>query len=56
MEWERGRAIGGEPFVLLFDPITFGSPTGGKEIDVAVNNRRKKKGKENFLKLLSSGR
>ena len=28
---------GGEPFVLLFDPIAFGSPTGGKEIDVVVN-------------------
>ena len=29
---------GGEPFVLLFDPITFGSPAGKKEIDVLVNH------------------
>ena len=33
-----GTFFGGGPFVLLFDPITFGSPTGGKEIDVVVNN------------------
>ena len=25
---------GGEPFVLLFDPITFGTPAGKKEIEV----------------------
>ena len=25
---------GGEPFVLLFDSITFGSPAGKKEIEV----------------------
>ena len=29
---------GGEPFVLLFETITFESPTGGKEIDVVVNH------------------
>ncbi len=29
---------GGEPFVLLFDPITFGTPAGKKEIDVLVNH------------------
>ena len=29
---------GGGTFVLLFDPIIFGSPTGGKEIDVVVNH------------------
>ena len=29
---------GGEPFVLLFETITFGSPTGGKEIVVVVKN------------------
>ena len=34
---------GGEPFVLLFDPITVGTPAGKKEIDVLVNNQRKKK-------------
>ena len=32
------KSFGGEPFVLLFDPIAFGSPTGGKEIDVVVNH------------------
>ena len=37
-ERERYAPYGGGPFVLLFDPITFGSPTGGKEIDVVVNN------------------
>ncbi len=26
--------IGGEPFVLLFDSITFGTPAGKKEIEV----------------------
>ena len=26
--------FGGEPFVLLFDPITFGSPARKKEIEV----------------------
>ena len=26
--------LGGEPFVLLFDPITFGTPAGKKEIEV----------------------
>ena len=37
-ERERQRKTnGGEPFVLLFEPIAFGSPTGGKEIDVVVN-------------------
>ena len=30
--------IGGEPFVLSSDPITFGSPGGGKEIDVLFNH------------------
>ena len=26
--------IGGEPFVLLFESITFGTPAGKKEIEV----------------------
>ena len=29
---------GGERFVLLFETITFGSPTGRKEIAVVVNH------------------
>ena len=29
---------GREPFVLLSDPITFGSLAGGKEIDVLINH------------------
>ena len=37
-EGRSGTSFGGEPFVLLFDPITFGSPTRGKEIDVVVNH------------------
>ena len=31
-------SYGGEPFVLLFDPIIFGSPAGKKEIDVLFNH------------------
>ena len=29
---------GGEPFVLLFDPIIFGTPAGKKEIEVYVES------------------
>ena len=49
--FQRGfglAAFGGEPFVLLFDPITFGSPAGKKEIDVLVNHWRKKERKDKF--------
>ena len=35
---KRGNAYGGEPFVLLFDSITFGTPAGKKEIDVLVDH------------------
>ena len=38
--------FGGEPFVLLFAPITFGPPARKKETDVLVNHWRKKKGKD----------
>ena len=52
----RGMPYGGRPFVLLLDPSTFGSPAGGKEIEVLVKSLKKMKEKDTNLNFLSSGR
>ena len=46
---KKKKIVGGEPFILLFETITFGAPVGGKEIDVVVNHLRNKKEKRVFI-------
>ena len=48
--------FGSEPFDLLSDTITFGSPGGGKEIEVLVEPFKKMNGKDNISNFLSPAR